>query len=61
MRVVVMPAAVDLLLEQRNLVKELKSRPRPDTVLEITGCVGMCYLEPIVDIYDDCGQLHRFT
>ena len=21
--------------------------------LTVTGCIGMCYLEPIVDIYDD--------
>ena len=27
--------------------------------LGITGCVGACYLEPIVDIYDDAGALHR--
>ncbi len=27
--------------------------------LGITGCVGICYLEPIVDIYDDAGALHR--
>ena len=24
--------------------------------VEITGCCGMCYLEPIVDIYDDFGE-----
>ncbi len=27
--------------------------------LGITGCVGACYLEPIVDIYDGAGALHR--
>lgn len=27
----------------------------------ITGCVGNCYLEPIVDIYDDEGNLTRYT
>lgn len=28
--------------------------------LTVTGCIGMCYLEPIVDVYDgDC--LHRFV
>ncbi|NLL63356.1 MAG: NADH-quinone oxidoreductase subunit NuoF [Ruminococcaceae bacterium] len=27
----------------------------------ITGCNGMCFLEPIVDIYDDGGELHRFV
>ena len=27
--------------------------------LGITGCVGACYLEPIVDVYDADGALHR--
>lgn len=29
--------------------------------LTITGCIGMCYLEPIVDIYENDGTLHRFV
>ena len=28
--------------------------------LTVTGCIGMCYLEPIVDVYGDDG-LHRFV
>ena len=28
--------------------------------LTVTGCIGMCYLEPIVDVYADNG-LHRFV
>ena len=27
----------------------------------ITGCVGMCYLEPIVDVYDDNGECTRYV
>lgn len=27
----------------------------------ITGCIGMCYLEPIVDIYDDDNSLTRLV
>ena len=27
--------------------------------LSITGCIGICYLEPIVDVYDENGNLHR--
>ena len=30
-----------------------------DAKLGITGCVGACYLEPIVDVYDGAGALHR--
>lgn len=26
-----------------------------------TGCVGTCYLEPIVDVYDDKGKLTRYV
>ena len=29
--------------------------------ISITGCIGMCYLEPIVDIYDDNGSLTRLV
>ena len=28
--------------------------------LTVTGCIGMCYLEPIVDVYED-DILHRFV
>lgn len=29
--------------------------------LTIAGCIGMCYLEPIVDIYDDNNELTRLV
>ena len=29
--------------------------------LTIAGCIGMCYLEPIVDIYSDSGDLTRLV
>lgn len=29
--------------------------------LTIAGCIGMCYLEPIVDIYTDSGELKRLV
>lgn len=32
-----------------------------DIDLEITGCVGMCHLEPIVDIYDEYNNLERYV
>ncbi|MBC7087649.1 MAG: NADH-quinone oxidoreductase subunit NuoF [Tissierellales bacterium] len=32
-----------------------------DIKLDITGCVGMCHLEPIVDIYYDDGKFDRFV
>ncbi len=32
-----------------------------DVNLTVTGCIGMCYLEPIVDIYDENGTLTRLV
>jgi len=32
-----------------------------DTALSITGCIGMCYLEPIVDIYEDDKLVRRLV
>ena len=29
--------------------------------LGITGCLGLCWLEPLVDIYEDDGKLHRLV
>ncbi len=31
------------------------------TSLTIVGCIGMCFLEPIVDLYEDDGTLHRLV
>ena len=32
-----------------------------DVQLSVTGCIGMCYLEPIVDIYDLNGDITRLV
>ena len=29
--------------------------------LGVTGCVGMCFLEPVIDVYDDKNQLYRLV
>ncbi len=29
--------------------------------LDFTGCVGTCYLEPIVDVYEDNGKMTRYV
>ncbi len=42
----------------------LESAIRADTLdvsLSVTGCIGMCYLEPIVDIYSEYGELTRLV
>ena len=40
------------------LEKEIKGL---DIKLGITGCIGMCYLEPIVDVYEDDDLLARLV
>lgn len=32
-----------------------------DVPVGVTGCLGLCYLEPIVDVYEDDGTLTRYT
>jgi NADH-quinone oxidoreductase subunit F len=29
--------------------------PGDNLSLQVTGCIGMCFLEPIVDLYDGVG------
>ena len=38
---------------------EQKLNPQVGAELTITGCIGICYLEPIVDVFDDEGKLYR--
>ena len=38
---------------------EAKLNPSIPAELSITGCIGICYLEPIVDVYAPNGELYR--
>ena len=38
---------------------EAKLNPEIAAELSITGCIGICYLEPIVDVYAPNGELYR--
>ncbi len=38
---------------------EAKMNPGMNATLGITGCIGICYLEPIVDVYAPDGTLYR--
>lgn len=43
-------------------LQELVEKNNPAGIgLGITGCNGMCFLEPIVDLYDNDGELHRLV
>lgn len=39
------------------LVSQLHEKGLDQVEVDITGCVGTCFLEPIVDVYDDAGNL----
>lgn len=43
-------------------LEELLAQGNPvGAELGITGCIGMCFLEPIVDVYEDDDTLHRLV
>lgn len=39
----------------------LQAENKENHILTVTGCIGMCFLEPIVDIYADNGELTRLV
>jgi len=41
--------------------KQIAEKKISGVSVSLTGCVGTCYLEPIVDIYDDNETLTRYT
>src|SRR5665648_457071 len=41
--------------------KQIKDRKIKNVTVSLTGCVGTCFLEPIVDLYDDDGKMTRNT
>jgi len=64
MKVVVGLGSCGIAAGARKVYEELENQVNNlgmDIDLEITGCVGMCHLEPIVDIYDDEGRMERFV
>ena len=40
--------------------KQIKEK-NVNVTLDFTGCVGTCYLEPIVDVYEDNGDMTRYV
>lgn len=45
-----------------EVYKELKPWAKEHKIpLAKTGCIGLCYLEPIVDVYDDDHSMRRFV
>jgi NADH-quinone oxidoreductase subunit F len=44
-----------------ELERLLAENGRDDVAVDKTGCIGICYMEPIVDVYDDDGKLTRYA
>ncbi|HHX20056.1 MAG TPA: NADH-quinone oxidoreductase subunit NuoF [Clostridiaceae bacterium] len=61
MRVAVGAGSCGYAAGAQKVFDAIKALDLPDCKLEIVGCVGMCYLEPIVDVYNDKGELARYT
>lgn len=60
MKVVVGAGSCGYAAGAQKVLDALAGMQLPEPV-QIAGCVGMCHLEPIVDVYDEEGKLHRYT
>ncbi len=63
MRIVIGQGSCGIAAGAEKVRKALLSTDIPVENISITGCIGMCYLEPIVDLYEDDGvtRLVRVT
>lgn len=61
MRVVVGAGSCGYAAGAEKVLQALAQIEDPGFEYSITGCIGMCHLEPIVDVYDDAGKLHRYV
>ena len=64
MRVVVGQGSCGVATGARKTAAELEKQIAAkglDIPVSVTGCVGTCYLEPIVDVYDDNEELTRYV
>ncbi len=63
MRVLVGEGSCGIATGAKKTAAELEKQIKEKGIsaeVEITGCVGNCYLEPIVDVYDDEDRLTRY-
>ena len=61
MRIVIGQGSCGIAAGAEKVRKALLSTDINAQSITITGCIGMCYLEPIVDIYDDDNRLLRLV
>lgn len=61
MKIVVGEGSCGIAAGAEKVRKALLNEDLNGADLTIAGCIGMCYLEPIVDIYDDNGDVKRLV
>ncbi|WP_177918178.1 NADH-quinone oxidoreductase subunit NuoF [uncultured Eubacterium sp.] len=61
MRIVVGEGSCGIAAGAEKVRQALLNCELKDVSIDITGCIGMCYLEPIVDIYDDEKLINRLV
>ncbi len=64
MKVVVGQGSCGVATGAKKTAAEFENQIRAkglDIPVDLTGCVGTCYLEPIVDVYDEKGGLTRYV
>lgn len=61
MRIVIGEGSCGIAAGAEKVRQELLKHDLGTASLDIAGCIGMCYLEPIVDIYDDDKLINRLV
>lgn len=61
MRIVIGEGSCGIAAGAEKVKSALEKFDLKGAEVSITGCIGMCYLEPIVDIYDDSNALTRLV
>lgn len=64
MRVVVGQGSCGIATGAKKTAAEFEKQiaaKKLDISVDTTGCVGTCYLEPIVDVYEDDGKMTRYV
>ena len=61
MRIVVGQGSCGIAAGAEKVFFAIENLITDKSALSITGCIGMCFLEPIVDIYDNENRLYRLV
>ena len=61
MKIVVGAGSCGIAAGAQKVYDALESLLPENAALSVTGCNGMCFAEPIVDLYDENGALTRLT